>query len=237
MEQRIFVFGEVLWDMLPSGKKLGGAPANFAYHVAKMGSEVALCSRVGNDSLGSEIRSIFKKQGLSCKYIDIDPRLPTGTVSVDLNEEGQPTYSIIRNVAWDNIEASDELLEKVRSATALYFGSLAFRMDHNLQTFYRILDEIPPSAKRVFDINLRAPFYNKDIIAKLLRVAEFFKLSHEELLTLFQMFEEEIPFHSVSQYPIDDREVRFSPSMYQEAIEEQLLAFMRYFDLKNVALP
>lgn len=193
MRKRIFVFGEVLWDMLPSGKELGGAPSNFAYHVGALGADATVCTRIGNDPLGKEIEEAFETYKLSKKFLQVDERFPTGTVQVELDGKGQPTYNIAENVAWDNIDGAREVLSDVRRADAFYFGSLALRSDKNRETLDLILSVLPTKALRFFDLNLRAPFYTKRIIRDCLAQADALKLNDEELTTLARLFIDRIP--------------------------------------------
>ena len=185
---KILSIGEVLWDMLPSGRKVGGAPANFAFHCMQLGAEVRILSRVGNDDLGRELIEFYRSLGLSTELIAIDPVAPTGTVSVELSAEGQPKYTIHEHVAWDKIEATDTACRFAQDADAVCFGSLAARSTAVFQTIQKLVLQTKPSALRVLDLNLRDPFVDKNVIESLLRLANVLKLNDEELTRIAAMF-------------------------------------------------
>lgn len=189
---RVFVFGEVLWDMLPGGKKLGGAPANFAYHVRLLGGDAAVCSKVGADDLGDEIRSRFDSVGLPTCFLLTDQASPTGTVQVHLSPNGQPSYEIVENVAWDRIEIDDNAINWVAAADAVYFGSLALRSEANRLVLDRILAAAPKGVMKVFDLNLRAPFFSKSLIETMLVQTDVFKFNDDELFVLADMFRDQV---------------------------------------------
>ncbi|MDR0870263.1 MAG: carbohydrate kinase [Planctomycetaceae bacterium] len=181
---KILSFGEILWDMLPGGKKLGGAPANFAYHCGQFGGGVRLLSRIGNDKLGLEILEQCRSNGVSTELIGIDETLPTGTVAVQLGADGQPAYTIAENAAWDFLQATPAALQWTKQADALCFGTLAFRAEHNRQTLKTLLEAAKPGALRVADINLRQPFCERSVIETVLSSANVLKLNGDELLYL-----------------------------------------------------
>ena len=182
--KKILAFGEVLWDMIPSGKQVGGAPGNFAYHARAFGADARILSRIGNDGLGMEMVGELRKCGVPTDLIGLDTELPTGTVEVELDRNGQPKYRIIEDVAWDRIEAKSNALAFAASVDAVCFGTLAARSESNLRALGRILTESPTSALRVLDLNLRAPFYSKELIYELLPLASVLKVSDSELITL-----------------------------------------------------
>src|SRR6188768_4061099 len=124
MTYQILAVGEVLWDLLPAGKQLGGAPANFAHHCRSLGADARLVTRVGDDDLGREVLERFRLLGLPLETVQIDPELPTGTVDVALAADGQPRFTIRENVAWDRIAAGDDLLAQAERSDAICFGSL-----------------------------------------------------------------------------------------------------------------
>ena len=194
---KILSIGEVLWDMLPSGRKAGGAPANFAFHCMQLGADVRMLSRVGDDALGREILEFYQSLGLSTELIETDTVAPTGTVGVELSADGQPTFTIHENVAWDKIEATDAAIQFAKSADAIYFGSLASRSNAAFQTIKELVAQTPPSALRVLDLNLRDPFVDKGVIESLLRLANVLKLNDEELTRVAAMFE--VPGNDVAQ--------------------------------------
>ena len=180
--------GEALWDVLPEGKKLGGAPANFAYHVQQFGFNSMAVSAVGNDKLGEETLAALNSKGLD--YIMAQVPYPTGTVQVTLDEDGIPTYDIRENVAWDNIPFTPELEDLARNCRAVCFGSLAQRNVVSRETIYKFLDTMPTGdgRLRIFDINLRQNFYTKEIIAESLYRCNILKINDEELVAIGRMF-------------------------------------------------
>ncbi len=180
--------GEVLWDLLPAGKQLGGAPANFAYHAQALGAEALVVSRVGDDALGREILERFRSLGLRTDGIGTDRLNPTGTVSVEIDSSGKPTFTIHERVAWDFIEAGNGVLEEASRADAVCFGSLAQRHPLSRGAIRAVLRATPPDALRIFDINLRQHFWNRELILESLDLANVFKLNDEELTSLATLF-------------------------------------------------
>jgi len=180
--------GEVLWDVLPEGKKLGGAPANFAYHAGQfLGSDNTIAiSALGEDKLAEETIAALKEHGLN----DLLPRVPypTGTVQVTLDEQGIPTYDIKENVAWDNIPFDDDIRKIARSCRAVCFGSLAQRNIVSRTTIQKFLDETPADCLKIFDINLRQQFYTQEIIRESLQRCNILKINDEELVLIGRMF-------------------------------------------------
>ena len=187
MEKRIIVgLGEALWDCLPEGRKLGGAPANFAYHTSQFGNEAYAVSAVGNDELGDETIQAFEEKKLNYALPRVD--FPTGTVQVTLDGDGIPSYDIKEGAAWDNIPFTPELEALARRSRAVCFGSLAQRSEVSRQTIYRFLDSTPKDCLRIFDINLRQNFYSKEIIRESLRRCNILKINDEELVIIGRMF-------------------------------------------------
>lgn len=180
--------GEALWDCLPEGRKIGGAPANFAYHAAQFGLQSVAVSAVGHDALGQEILDTFSQKGLS--YYLPQVSFPTGTVQVTLDDQGVPQYDICENVAWDNIPYTDELDALARQTRAVCFGSLAQRNEVSRKTIRRFLTTMPQTSDtlRVFDINLRQHFYSKDILEESFRLCNILKINDEELVIVQRMF-------------------------------------------------
>lgn len=180
--------GEALWDVLPEGKKLGGAPANFAYHVSQFGLESRVVSAVGQDKLGAEILDNFRQKQLY-GLIETVP-YPTGTVQVELDAEGVPCYDIKEGVAWDNIPYTQALDGLARQTHAVCFGSLAQRSIVSRQTIHRFLDAMPDATDtlKIFDINLRQSFYSKEILCDSFRRCNVLKINDEELVTVSRMF-------------------------------------------------
>lgn len=179
--------GEVLWDVLPEGKKLGGAPANFAYHVSQFGLNSRVVSAIGNDKLGAEIERDFSEKGL--EGIIEKVAYPTGTVQVSLDDNGVPNYTIKENVAWDNIPFTPALKELAQHTCAVSYGSLAQRNIVSRETIHVFLDAMPKEgAYKIFDINLRQNFYTKDIICESLERCNVLKINDEELVAVSRLF-------------------------------------------------
>lgn len=180
--------GEALWDVLPEGKKIGGAPANFAYHISQFGLESRVVSAVGADKLGKEITINFNEKGLRQEITTVP--YPTGTVQVTLDPNGVPCYDIKENVAWDNIPFTDRLYNLALHTQAVCFGSLAQRNVVSRETINRFLDSIPDSANvyKIFDINLRQGFYTKEIICDSMLRCNILKINDEELVTISRIF-------------------------------------------------
>lgn len=180
--------GEALWDVLPEGKKLGGAPANFAYHTRQFGFNSMAVSAVGEDKLGDETLAALEAKGLGYNMA----RVPysTGTVQVTLDDNGIPTYSIRENVAWDNIPFTPELEEIARNCRAVCWGSLAQRNVVSRETIHKFLSAMPSDGGRlkIFDVNLRQNFYNEEVLCDSLRQCNVLKINDEELVIIGRMF-------------------------------------------------
>lgn len=189
MDNIVVGIGEALWDVLPEGKKIGGAPANFAYHISQFGLDSAVVSAVGNDALGQEIVENFTAKGLN-QQIEIVP-YPTGTVQVQVDRAGIPQYDIKENVAWDNIPYTSALEELAQHTRAVCFGSLAQRSIVSRTTINRFVDAMPHTTDTlvVFDINLRQNFYNKEIISDSLSRCNILKINDEELEIVSRMYD------------------------------------------------
>lgn len=188
MNNIIVGMGEALWDVLPEGKKIGGAPANFAYHVSQFGLNSCVVSAVGEDKLGKEILDNFDEKQLTYQIEQVP--YPTGTVQVELDEAGVPCYDIKEGVAWDNIPFTPELEDLARRTRAVCFGSLAQRSIVSRETINRFLDTMPEGEDqwKIFDINLRQGFYTKEILCVSMRKCNILKINDEELITLSRMF-------------------------------------------------
>lgn len=182
----IIGLGEALWDVLPEGKKIGGAPANFAYHVSQFGFPSMAISAVGNDALGDELLDEFDRLGLHYLIPRID--YPTGTVQVELDSEGVPTYDIREGVAWDNIPFTPQLEEVAKATRAVCFGSLAQRSTVSRDTIRRFLAATPEGCMKIFDINLRQNFYTKETLQESLRACTVLKINDEELVAIGRLF-------------------------------------------------
>ena len=189
MDNKLIVgIGEALWDVLPEGKKLGGAPANFAYHVSQFGLDSCVVSAIGEDRLGEEIIEQLNERDVK-RHIDTVP-YPTGTVQVELDQDGVPQYDIKENVAWDNIPYTAALEAIAERTRAVCFGSLAQRSIVSRTTINRFLDAIPASNDPliVFDINLRQGFYTKETLCKSMEQCNILKINDEELVTVSRLF-------------------------------------------------
>ncbi len=204
--------GEVLWDLLPSGPQLGGAPANFACHAAALGAEASVISRVGSDPLGWQALDLLKQRGLDVSAVGVDPVLPTGTVEVTVDSGGSPSFSIREDVAWDGIIVDAPALERVRRAGVICFGSLAQRTPRSANAVHDLLAVAPRDALRIFDINLRAPFLSRGVVVRSLQSATVLKLNEAELPVLAGWFD------------------------LRGTMQEQLDALGRRFGLEGIAL-
>ena len=186
MKKKVIVgIGEILWDLLPSGKALGGAPANFAYHARRLGEEGWAVSAVGDDALGREILDIVAEKRLRSLIAVTDQ--PTGTVQVELDARGVPSYKITEDVAWDNIPFTPEMEALAARADAVCFGSLVQRMASR-GSVIRFLRATRPETLRVFDINLRQHYYSREVIEASLQLADILKINDEEIRTVAALF-------------------------------------------------
>lgn len=181
MKPIVIGIGEILWDLLPSGPRMGGAPANFACHAHALGADAAVISRVGEDDAGKSLLESLAQLGVSTTSIDHDPEHPTGTVEVSLAADGQPQFRIIEEVAWDHLKPSPQLLQLAAQADAICFGTLGQRSEVSRQTIRQVVAATPASALRVFDVNLRQSYYNAAILHDSLELANICKLSDAEL--------------------------------------------------------
>jgi len=184
MQNVIVGIGEILWDILPSGKILGGAPANFAYHVQELGESSAVVSCVGNDELGQEIISSLENMDISTEFLYVDKKHSTGASYVKINKEGNPSYIIKEGVAWDYIPTSTLLCELASKSAAVCFGTVAQRSELSRMTIHKFLELMGKETIRVFDINLRQNFYSEKIIKTSLSLANVLKLNLNELSVL-----------------------------------------------------
>jgi fructokinase len=179
--------GEILWDLLPDGPQLGGAPFNFTFHGHQLGWPAFMVSRIGEDEWGRRIRTRLADMGLSQAYLQTDSRRPTGTVSVHLDASGQPTYTIHENVAWDHLETDSELAKVLPAVAAVCFGSLGQRSPVARRTIQEAIGAAR-SAKIVFDVNLRQHYWSRAVIEESLRASHWVKLNGDELHTLADLF-------------------------------------------------
>lgn len=186
MKNIIVGLGEILWDLLPGGKVLGGAPANFAYQTSQFGFEGYAVSAIGKDALGDEIIESLSSKSLNHKIERVD--FPTGTVQVTLDGKGIPQYEICENVAWDNIPFTPEIEDLARKASTVCFGSLAQRSEVSHKTILRFLELLPEDALKVFDINLRQHFYSKEIIDNSLKHSNILKINDDEVVIVAELY-------------------------------------------------
>lgn len=187
MNNTVVGLGEILWDVFPERKILGGAPANFAYHISQFGYNGYAVSAIGNDQLGKEILSNLAEKELN--YLIETTSYPTGTVMVTLNSAGVPQYEICENVAWDNIPFTTETENLAKKTKAVSFGTLAQRSEVSRETIKRFLKTMPDDSYRIFDINLRQHFYTKDLIEESLRLSNILKINDEEIVVVSQLYD------------------------------------------------
>lgn len=188
MKRNVVGLGELLWDVLPGGRQLGGAPANFAYHAGALGAEARVISRVGRDADGRGLVARLTQLGIGTTCIEEDPVAPTSTVTVSLGADGQPAYTIHENVAWDALAGEAAARQAVASADAVYFGTLAQRSETSRRAIRTLLGLVPPTSLRIFDVNLRQHYHSRAIIEESLALADVLKLNETELPQLGEMF-------------------------------------------------
>ena len=188
MNFNIVGIGEVLWDLLPSGMKLGGAPANFACHAHALGARACVVTRVGNDSFGDDIYKRLEAQGIGGGTVQLDPVAATGLVTVTLSEAGIPQYIIHENAAWDRLAVTPAAITAIQAADAVCFGSLAQRNEPARTSIQKLVAAAPAGTLRVFDINLRQKYYTLEGIEQSLRLANVLKLNDGELSVLAEQF-------------------------------------------------
>lgn len=185
MEGKIIGLGEILWDMLPTGKQLGGAPANFAYHVCRLGGNGWAVSAISDDELGREIKNTLSTKKLNTILEEVNE--PTGTVQVTLNAAGVPTYDITEGVAWDHIPFTERIGNLAKETSAVCFGTLAQRSPESRATIHKFIENMPTGSLKVYDINLRQKYYDENIISDSLRLADILKINDEELEIVSRM--------------------------------------------------
>lgn len=192
--KNIVCFGEILWDDFPTEKVVGGAPLNVALRLHQLGANASIISRRGRDEDGREINNFIKERGVATDCIQIDEKYPTGLVKVMLNEKGSASYDIVYPSAWDKIEINPTILKKVLDADAFIFGSLSCRDAISKNTLLQLIDQ---ASYKVFDVNLRQPYYNIDILKELMSKADFIKLNDDELYEIAT--ELGSPYHSMER--------------------------------------
>jgi fructokinase len=181
--------GELLWDLFPAGKQLGGAPANFAYITSLLGDEGIPASRLGQDALGEEAIRRLGGLGLPTEFIQRDVEHPTGTVKVEVDAAGQPRFEISQSVAWDFLDWTPQWQKMAQQADAVCFGSLGQRSERSRSTILAFVLASKPSALRVFDVNLRQSFYSKEILSESMKLSHVVKLNQDELPRIMKLFD------------------------------------------------
>ncbi len=176
--KKVICFGEVLWDMLPSGKMPGGAPMNVAFHLNNFGLDSAIISRIGTDDLGDELLDFMQSAGLNTTLVQRGTNHLTGVVKVNMDDKNEITYKIVQPVAWDYIQLDDKAVEAVEQSDCFVFGSLAARNPGTRETLYELIKQAP---FKVFDVNLREPYYTKEIVENLLHKTDMVKMNAHEL--------------------------------------------------------
>jgi fructokinase len=179
--------GELLWDLLPAGKQLGGAPANFAYMTALLGDRAVVVSRVGKDRLGNAAARRLTRLGLSSAFLQVDTGHPTSTVNVTVDERGQPQFEILSDVAWDFFEWTPQWQALAAEADAVCYGSLAQRLEQSRTTIRAFLEALRPGALRIFDVNLRQAFFTKEILSESANRADIMKLNDDEIMRVTEL--------------------------------------------------
>lgn len=187
MPHRIVGIGEILWDLLPSGAQLGGAPANFSYHASALGADACVISRIGMDALGDDILTRLRDMHLNAECLQRDDTRPTSTVTVDVDAMGQPRFEIHSDVAWDALEADQNALRKVAAADAICFGTLAQRAETSRRAVRHLVAAAPTDALRILDVNLRQQYYSRAIVEESLALASVLKVNDTELPRLAAM--------------------------------------------------
>lgn len=181
MKPKVIGIGELLWDVLPSGPRMGGAPANFACHARSLGADSRIVSRVGQDESGERLIRSLAELGVSTAGISRDESHPTGTVEVELGSDGQPTYTILAGVAWDCMQADPRLIALMEEADAVCFGTLGQRSSKSREAVRQLVQATPVGALRIFDVNLRQDFFSAELVHDSLQMANVLKLSDSEL--------------------------------------------------------
>ena len=207
MKNTVVGLGEILWDVFPERKVLGGAPANFAYHVSQFGFNGYAVSAIGDDLLGKEILKSLEEKELN--YLIEQTDFPTGTVKVQLDGRGIPSYEITENVAWDNIPFTTRLENLAKNTTTVCFGSLAQRNEVSRATIHKFLDLMPADSLKVFDINLRLKYFSKDIITTSLNKASALKINDEEIVKIAEIFELQGTDEELCQQLLDKYKLKF----------------------------
>ena len=183
---KVIAIGEIVWDCLPSGKQLGGAPLNFAFFAKELGADAYAVSAVGNDVMGDETLAVAATTGVCLDYVQRNS-LPTSRVLVTLSDAGIPQYEIVEGVAWDAIDVAEDALKLVKDASVICWGSLAQRTEKSRESVLAFLDAAPDTCIKVFDINIRQHYYSRDVIEASLKRSNILKLNEDELPLVAQM--------------------------------------------------
>lgn len=189
MKFKLVGIGELLWDLLPAGRQMGGAPANFAYHAGALGAEARVLSRVGRDALGQELIRRLQQVGVLTECVEDDPTAPTGTVTVAIAADGQPQFTIQEEVAWDWIAGESAGRAAVATADALCFGTLAQRSELSRRSIQTLLKTMRGESLRILDVNLRQHFYGRELIEESLALANVLKVNETELPRLAELLQ------------------------------------------------
>ncbi|MFB9056738.1 carbohydrate kinase [Mariniflexile ostreae] len=192
--KNIVCFGEVLWDVFPAHKKIGGAPLNVALRLQSLDNHVSIISRIGNDKKGKKIEAYIIEQGVYAENLQVDEKLKTGKVKVMLNQKGSASYDIKFPRAWDNIQLNENTENITRNADAFIYGSLVARDETSRHTLYALLKL---AKYKVFDINLREPYYTIDVLNHLMKAADFIKFNDDEIFEIGDLFDSKT--HSLEQ--------------------------------------
>jgi fructokinase len=193
--------GEILWDLLPSGAKEGGAPMNVAIHMKKLGHDAQFAGRVGNDAMGRSLASFLLKHGIDTSLLQIDHLMPTGTVEVDLINEHDVSFSIVDDVAYDNMGVDTDLLYTAKESDAIVYGTLASRHEYTRGTILKLLDATP--GIKVVDVNLRPPYDSQEVTALMLSKADIAKLNNDELKTISEWYKIDLPEKEILEWFAD----------------------------------
>lgn len=184
-KSNVICFGEILWDLLPTATLPGGAPMNVAYHLQKLGGHPTLITRIGNDDWGKKLLQLLKQNNISCNDVQVDETMQTGKVNATIGANHEVTYDIVKPVAWDNITWQDNFESLAHNADYFVHGSLAARSTTSRNSLFKLLEN---AQQKVFDVNLRAPHYSKDIFELLLPNVHLLKLNEEELVIISNWF-------------------------------------------------
>ncbi|MGB7267707.1 MAG: carbohydrate kinase [Terracidiphilus sp.] len=214
----ILGIGELLWDMLPEGPRLGGAPANFAVMAGRLGDHAAILSRIGRDEMGREAIDRLDPMPVDTSHLEVDPGHQTGQVTVSLSA-GEPNYIIHQPAAWDFMELTDDWIQLAERADAICFGSLAQRSQQSRQTIQTLAAETSATCIRIFDVNLRAPFYSSEVLQESLELSTVVKMNEAEAPLVLELLDMDLDGVSASDGP------RPGAELMRSTAEQLLQAF------------